>query len=326
MDLRRLEYFLAVVEHGQVTSAASALRVAQPSLSQAIKALERDLGVQLFTREGRTLRPTGAGQALIEPARQVLGDLDTARAAVADVVEVAAGWLDVAAHDLLGRDPLVPALAAFHDRYDGIPVRVHSPRDEDDLVRMLADGRCELGLTFLPVPDAGLTVRRLGAQEVWVVLPPGSRAPRRADAPIAVSQLQDVTIVDSTRGFASLRAAIAAALREEKVLIRPVVRTRHRESIIPMVLRGVGGTFTTSAYARQAARAGAVARRLEPSVTCDFALVHRDATLSPAARAFVRVLLDVVGGRAEPADHRAAADQPKRAGQPTHPKAAQTDL
>src|SRR5215510_4578394 len=107
MDLRRLEYFLAVVEHGQVTSAASALRVAQPSLSQAIKALERDLGVQLFIRDGRSLRPTRAGEALIEPARRVLGDLDAARAAVSDVVELAAGWLDVASHDLLTRDPLV---------------------------------------------------------------------------------------------------------------------------------------------------------------------------------------------------------------------------
>src|SRR5215475_2354297 len=192
MDLRRLEYFLAVVQHGQVTSAASALRVAQPSLSQAIKALERDLGVDLFTREGRTLRPTRAGRALVEPARRVLGDLDTARAAVSDVVELAAGWLDIATHDLLGRDPLVAAVAAFHERYAGVPVRLHSPRDEEELVRLLADGRCELGLAFLPVPEAGLVVQRLGTQEVFVVLPPGSKAPRRADAPIPIADLNEV--------------------------------------------------------------------------------------------------------------------------------------
>jgi DNA-binding transcriptional LysR family regulator len=310
MDLRRLEYFLAVVEHGQVTSAASSLRVAQPSLSQAIKALERDLGVDLFTREGRTLRPTRAGRALIEPARRVLSGLDTARAAVSDVVELAAGWLDIATHDLLGRDPLVAAVAAFHERYAGVPVRLHSPRDEDELVRLLADGRCEVGLAFLPVPDAGLVVRRLGNQEVFVVLPPGSKAPRRADAPIPVADLNGVAFVDSMRGFASPRGVIAAALREDKVLIRPVVRTRHRESIIPMVCAGVGGAFTTPVYAREAARAGAVARRMQPSVTCDFALIHRDATLSPAARAFIRVLLDVVGEHPDPADAHTAVDQP----------------
>jgi DNA-binding transcriptional LysR family regulator len=317
MDLRRLEYFLAVVGHGQVTSAAAALRVAQPSLSQAIKALERDLGVELFTREGRTLRPTRAGRALIEPARRVLGDLDTARAAVSDVVELASGWLDIAAHDLLARDPVVAALATFHQRYAGIPVRLHPPRDEDDLMRLLADGTCELGLAFLPLPDAGLTVRRLGTQEIWVVLPPGSRAPRRQGAPVPIGDLHEVAFVDSMRGFASPRGVIAAALREEKTLIRPVVRTRHRESIIPMVVAGVGGAFTTAGYAREAARAGAVARPLDPSVTCDFALVHRDATLSPAARAFVRVLLDTVGGQADPSDLRTVPDQAKQAGRAT---------
>jgi DNA-binding transcriptional LysR family regulator len=73
-----------------------------------------------------------------------------------------------------------------------------------------------------------------------------------------------------------------------------------------MVMAGLGGAFTTSAYARDAARAGAAVRRLEPTVTCDFALVHRDATLSPAARAFVRILLDVVGGQADAVEAGAA--------------------
>ena len=134
MDLRRLEYFLAVVQHGQVTSAASALRVAQPSLSQAIKALERDLGVQLFTREGRTLlADPGPGPASVEPS-SLIGDLDTAAAVAGTVVEPAAGRLDIAAHGSRSWPrAAVAALAAFHERYAGIPVRVHSPRDEDEL-------------------------------------------------------------------------------------------------------------------------------------------------------------------------------------------------
>jgi len=73
-----------------------------------------------------------------------------------------------------------------------------------------------------------------------------------------------------------------------------------------MVMAGLGGAFTTGAYAREAARAGAVVRPLAPPVTCDFALVQRDATLSPAARAFVRILLEVVGGQADPVEAGAA--------------------
>ena len=61
MELRQLEYFLAVVEHGTLTKAAAALHLAQPSLSQMIKTLERDLGTQLFHRVGRRLVLSPAG-------------------------------------------------------------------------------------------------------------------------------------------------------------------------------------------------------------------------------------------------------------------------
>ena len=72
MDQRRLEYFLAVVEEGGVTRAAGRLHVAQPSLSQALKTLEAELGLELFHRVGRRLRLSAAGEAFVGPARQVL--------------------------------------------------------------------------------------------------------------------------------------------------------------------------------------------------------------------------------------------------------------
>jgi DNA-binding transcriptional LysR family regulator len=72
MDDRRLRYFLTVVEEGSVTSAARRLHVAQPSLSQALRALESELGAELFHRVGRGLRLSAAGEALIGPARQAL--------------------------------------------------------------------------------------------------------------------------------------------------------------------------------------------------------------------------------------------------------------
>lgn len=74
MEPRAAEYFLAVVEHGGVTRAAQALYLAQPSLSEAIRRLEEELGVVLFERSGRGLVPTPAGRALVEPARRIVAD------------------------------------------------------------------------------------------------------------------------------------------------------------------------------------------------------------------------------------------------------------
>ena len=72
MDDRWLSYFLTVVDEGSVTRAARRLHVAQPSLSQALRTLESELGAELFHRFGRGLRLSPAGEALIGPARQVV--------------------------------------------------------------------------------------------------------------------------------------------------------------------------------------------------------------------------------------------------------------
>jgi len=91
IDERRLRYFLAIVDEGGVTAPAVALHVAQPSLSQALRSLERELGAELFVRVGRGLALTSAGRALIGPARQVLLTIEAARAAVGEISELVGG-------------------------------------------------------------------------------------------------------------------------------------------------------------------------------------------------------------------------------------------
>ena len=97
MDVRQLTYFLAVVDHGGFTRAAEQLLIAQPSLSQTIKGLERELGVPLFHRIGRRVVLSEAGEELVGPARVVVRDLEAARSAVDDLRGVRSGRLDVVA-------------------------------------------------------------------------------------------------------------------------------------------------------------------------------------------------------------------------------------
>ncbi|MGN9915384.1 LysR family transcriptional regulator [Micromonospora palomenae] len=286
VDLRQLEYFLAVVDHGGVTRAAAAIRIAQPSLSQAIRGLERELGIELFHRTGRGLVLTVGGEALVAPARQVLQDATAARTAVADVVNLRTGRLDIAAHAALTVDPLTPAIATLRRRFPGIAVRVLEPRDDEDLARLVRDGSCELALTYLPIPDLRLPVRELGAQQVWAVLPPGTPAP---DGPLPLRALQDIPVID-IQGHSALRATVLAALATAGVRMRRAAVTRHREAVVPMVLAQAGAAFLTRWYADEAARGGAVVRALDPPVVCRFALVHRPGRLSPAAQALLELL------------------------------------
>lgn len=96
MLLRHLRYLLAVADNSGFTRAAEALHVSQPTLSQQIRQLEETLGVVLFDRTSRTVKPTDAGQAYIECARRVLVELEAGKRALHDVKDLSRGTLRLA--------------------------------------------------------------------------------------------------------------------------------------------------------------------------------------------------------------------------------------
>jgi DNA-binding transcriptional LysR family regulator len=168
-------------------------------------------------------------------------------------------------------------------------VRLHQPRDDDDMVRRVLDGRCELAVTHLPVQRAGLKLTLLGTQQIGVLLPPGT--PPGPD-PLPITALDGLPIIDSMRGYDTVRAVVRDALRRAGVRMRRSVVTFHPESIVPLVIAGGGAAFVNDRYAREGAMAGVTVRRLHPAITCDVGLLHREGTLSPASRGFTDVLLE----------------------------------
>src|SRR6185503_18336438 len=145
MDLRQLAYVVAVVDHGGFTRAAEAMHVAQPSLSQAVRALEAELGVELFHRAARSVVPTAAGEALLGPARQALRDAETARSAVAEVAGLEAGRLDLVSLPTLAVDPAAGLIGAFRRAHPGIVVRLVEPEDAAAVAGRVREGTSELG-------------------------------------------------------------------------------------------------------------------------------------------------------------------------------------
>lgn len=95
MDLRQLTYFLAIAEEGQITAAARRLNMAQPPLSQQMKALEEELGVELFLREPRSVTLTDAGEILYRRARQLITLADSTRREIGDFKSGLRGTLSI---------------------------------------------------------------------------------------------------------------------------------------------------------------------------------------------------------------------------------------
>ncbi|MFI2241665.1 LysR family transcriptional regulator [Streptomyces chrestomyceticus] len=293
MDIRQLEYFLAIVDQGGFHRAATALYVSQPSLSQSVRALERDLGSDLFHRVGRRAVLTEAGQALIEPARAAVRSLATARASVAAVHELRAGRVDVAAMPSQAVEPLTTMIRAFSGRHPGVSVVIKAAFTSRDVVEMVRTGTVELGLlaTTGPLPDKEVVALPAGEQRfVLVVAPDGPFAGRRE---VACEELAGQRLIVGQRGT-GMRAYVDG-LRERGVTYTVAAETEHRVALLPLVLAGVGAAVVTEAWRAVAERAGARVLDIEPRSTLNIGLVSRRTGLSPAARAFVTAALPQAG-------------------------------
>lgn len=287
MDARQLEYVVAIVDHGGFTRAARALHLAQPSLSQSVRTLEAELGVELFDRRSRTVRLTTAGEALIAPARQVLHDLDLVRAAVDDAAALRSGRLDLVCLPTLAVDPVSRLIGEFRVQHPGVAVDLVQPEGVDALVARLRSGESELGFSELPIRGEGLASFELGRHDYVAILPSrlGSGSPR-----ISVQVLAELPLITTPVGTSSRRLideAFAGAGFEPTI----AVETDHREAIVSLVLAGAGAAILPRPLAADAEARGAVVKVIAPTITRRVGVVWRTGPVSPA----VRVMLHLAG-------------------------------
>ena len=286
MDSRKLAHFVAVAEHGGFTAAAKATFVSQPALSLAVKDLEAEVGAQLFARIGHRVHLTAAGSALLEPAQQVLRDIETGRAAVAAVAGLLAGSLSLASLPTLAADPMARLVGEFRRHHRGVRVDLAAPEDSDDLFALVESGSCELGLTDAANVPASLATVSLSSQELVYILPPGSAVP--GEDPLDALDRGEIPLVVAPVGT-STRRLLDQQLGARGRPARIAVISAQREAILPLVVAGAGAALVPDAMARIAEKLGAVVARAKPPVVRDLVLVHRLGSMSPAAARFLEL-------------------------------------
>ncbi|NMM83718.1 LysR family transcriptional regulator [Rhodococcus sp. SRB_17] len=296
MDLRQMEYFLAVVDCGGVTRAASELRVAQPSLSQAVRKLESDLGTELFHRVGRGLVLSPAGEALVGPARMILREVASAETAVRDVGAMRGGRIDIASLSDLCSDPLSVWVSKFRRRHPEVRFHVEERDSTADVVALVRSGACELGFLSLPMPTENLDSEELIDQQLVLVSPPGTEA--RWPDPVPVGELSGVSFVMSERGTPD-RDFIDHSLRLNGVEPDVAVEVRHRGAVLPIVLSGGGSAIVPLRSGLDALLRGGVVRELSPAMTRRMGVISRPGRMSEAADQFLSCSRDSIAGFAE---------------------------
>ena len=158
MELRQLEYFVAVAEEANFTRAAQRVHISQSGVSAQVRRLEQELGATLIDRSGRAATLTAAGAAALDHAREVLGAARAVRQAVDDVSGVLRGRLDVGMVSGCTITPLFDALAAFGTAHPGIELSLIED-SSDRLTDRVRAGQVDVAL----IGAAGATPEGLEA-------------------------------------------------------------------------------------------------------------------------------------------------------------------
>lgn len=288
MDTRKLKYFLAVVDHDGFSRAAEHLLIAQPSLSQTIASLERDLGVPLFHRIGRRAVLSDAGQELVGPARLVMRDLEAAQSAVQALRGVRSGRLDIISMPSPGIEPLTSMIAGFTRLHPSVRLNVSAAFTPEDVIESVRNGSTEIGLAGSPtrIRVPGVQVLELERQPLILIVNPQADTFRPGTS-ITKEDLGGHRLIASQRG-SMMRWLVDDALAHGTD-IEIVVEVAHRTSILPLVLSGVGHAVMPNSWAPLAQRSGLRTLLIEPVSDLHVAILSRKEDLTPAAQAFLKV-------------------------------------
>lgn len=311
MTLTQLEYFLAACEHGSFSAAAEQLHMAQPSLSDQVRRLEAEFGVQLFRRVGRGLIITEAGTTLQEHAIAVLDAAEAARASVGAVRDLSGGTAAFGtfgtARYFLGTD----LVADFRARHPNVNIKLIG-QNSSETAEAVRDGRLEAGMVALPVDDRGLELQPITRDEIVYA----SIVPERLKRAATIESVAAAPLIlpDATFGSEDpVRRQLADLAQLAGVRIEPVIDVEEFEAAIELAGRGFGDTITSQAML--AGMGDRVPPQLgwvpfAPPLYDNFAFVwRRGAPLSPATREFLSLAEERMAARAR---ELAASGPPRR--------------
>ena len=293
MELRQLRYYVAIVDHGSLSRAALVLHVAQPALTQQLRQLEDELGVQLLHRSAQGVLGTDAGKLFYEHAQAILKQVADAQAAVVQSAERPSGSVTLGLPHSISSALALPLLTAMRARYPEITLQL-TEELTGNLAEQLRAGRVNLAVLLDDGQLGGFATTPLVEEELRFIC--------RADAAIGAGRdhLTLAEALDTTLILPGLqhgvRPRIESAARSAGLLPREVIEINSIAILKSAILAGMGATILPVAPLQDeiergamralAIRAPAISRRV---VLC----TSRNIPLTNAAAATGRLVGEV---------------------------------
>jgi DNA-binding transcriptional LysR family regulator len=247
MELRQLEYFVAVAEEANFTRAAERVHISQSGVSAQVRRLEQELGATLIDRSARTATLTAAGRAALDHARAVLGAAQAVRQAVDDVTGVLRGRLDVGMVSGCTMTPLFDALAGFGGSHPGIEISL-SEDNSDRLTQQVRAGDLDVALIGAAgrTPE-GLEALTIVSERLVAAVPAGHPLATRG----VTCTLAEVTahpLVCMPRGT-GVRAVLDAACAVHDLAPEIALVASAPDAVADLAQRGLGVAILSESMA-----------------------------------------------------------------------------
>ena len=301
MDLRQMEYLVALADEQQFTRAAAVCQVSQSGLSAAIRSLEDELGTPLFTRTTRRVDPTEAGLALLPHARAALAQAAAGRDAVVRATNSLSGRLRVGSEQCLGVVEVTPLLERFHRRYPLVDIHF-TQAGSHDLAAQVRAGDLDLAFVATTEHLGTVTSIELGRRPIVLLVPSGH--PLAARSSVEWADLRDQEFIDfrPSWGVRSLNDSTCMAQGITR-RVRCTVDDIH--TLLDLIHRGLGIALVPQHVAAKPQAAGLTTIQLSPESTPQWIVSAITATHADSSAG---LLLDIF----EEDQARAQSGQPDR--------------
>jgi len=300
VEFRQLLYTIQIASERNFSRAAEKLHIAQPSLSQQLSKLEKELGVLLFKRSTNSVELTYAGSVFIEKAQQIVDMADQLRREMEDIADMRKGRLVVGSLPMTGAHVLPHVLPVFREAYPDIEI-VLIEESTRRLEQLTASGGTDVSLLSLPLEEPSLAYLPIFDEEICLAVPPDHHlaGSEFKETSIPITELQDepFVLLKKGQGFRTIAHELCqSAGFDPKV----VFESGNIETVQSLVAAGMGIAFVPKMMTRSDWQGRAPTYlTLEGHPTRTLVIAYRKGRyLSNAAEAFISVFkstLDKIG-------------------------------
>jgi DNA-binding transcriptional LysR family regulator len=296
MEFRQLLYTIQIAAEKNFSRAAEKLHIAQPSLSQQLSKLEKELGVLLFKRSTNSVELTYAGSVFVDKAQQIVDMADQLRREMEDIADMRKGRLVVGSLPMTGSHILPHVLPVFREAYPNIEI-VLIEESTKRLEQLTASGGTDVSLLSLPLIEPSLAYIPILEEGICLAVPPDHplSEPEYKDAVIPVSMLRDepFVLLKKGQGFRAIAHDLCQSAGFDP---RVVFESGNIETVQSLVAAGMGIAFLPKMVTRHDWQGRApVYLQLEGKPTRTLVIAYRKGRyLSNAAEAFIATFRDTL--------------------------------